>query len=91
MYPNAYLQAYWRKELKPQVFVAMSFDSRYDTRYETVIRPAIEGAPLLGRVLKAFRVDMSRTGDSILTDIVEGIAHSQLVLVDLSVVGRSEC
>jgi hypothetical protein len=39
-------------------------------------------------VLKAFKVDLSKTGDSILTDIVDGIAHSQLVLADISSVGK---
>ncbi len=34
--------------------------------------------------MEPFRVDLSKTGDSILTDINDGIAHSQLVLADVS-------
>jgi hypothetical protein len=33
-------------------------------------------------------VDLSQTGDSILSTIVDGIAHSRLVLADVSAVGR---
>jgi len=51
-----------------------------------VIAPAIRGVLLDGVPLEPYRVDTSKTGDSILTDIVDGIAHSQLVLADVSVV-----
>ena len=33
-------------------------------------------------------MDLSKTGDSILTDIVDGIAHSQLVPADVSTIGK---
>jgi hypothetical protein len=79
MHPNVFLKTFWRMELKPQVFVAMSFHGTYQQRYQNVIKPAIERIPLA-----ACRVDNSKTGDSILTDIMDGIAHSQLVLADVS-------
>ena len=41
-----------------------------------------------GKVLEPYRVDISKSGDSILTDISDGIAHSQLVLADVSSIGR---
>lgn len=88
MHPNAYLQTYWRLDLLPQVFVAMSFAPAYESRFVNVIRPAIESTTVGGRPLAAYRVDNLKTGDSILTDILEGIAHSQLVLADVSVLGR---
>ena len=37
--------------------------------------------------LKAYRVDLSKTGDSILSDIVDNIAHSQMVVADVSIMG----
>jgi len=86
MHPNTYLKAFWRSEYSPQVFVAMSFDPAFDNRYDRIIRPAIEDGPIASESLTAYRVDNSKTGDSILTNIVEGIAHSRLVLADLSVV-----
>jgi hypothetical protein len=86
MHPNTYLQSYWRKEFKPQIFVAMSFAERFNKRFEDIIRPAIEDAPINGLNLKAVRVDLSRSGDSILREIADGIAHSYLVLADVSTV-----
>ena len=86
MHPNTYLQALWRSETKPQVFVAMSFEQRFSRRFEDVIKPSIEAELLDGQKLAAYRVDNSLTGDSILTDIVDGIAHSALFLADVSVI-----
>ncbi|MCA9089222.1 MAG: hypothetical protein KDA90_11395, partial [Planctomycetaceae bacterium] len=88
MHPNAFLRTYWRLDLRPQIFVAMSFSSAYDQRFANVIKPAIEAVHINDQPLKAFRVDNSKTGDSILTDILEGIAHSQMVLADVSALGR---
>jgi hypothetical protein len=87
MHPNVFLKSFWRAELKPQVFVAMSFAPAYNQRFNLVIAPAIE-AILVGDIqLKACRVDTSKSGDSILTDIMDGIAHSQMILADVSTVG----
>ena len=89
MHPQAFLKTFWRLELRPQVFVAMSFAQEYQDRFDTVIAPAIQSIPMGGDTyLEAHRVDLSRTGDSILTDIIDGIAHSQLVLADISSVGK---
>ena len=42
MHPQTYLKTFWRLELRPQVFVAMSFAPQYDTRFKQVISPAIQ-------------------------------------------------
>ncbi len=86
MHPNAFLKSLWRTEVLDQVFVAMSFESRFAERYENIIKPAIEAEAISGIRLRAYRVDNSKTGDSILSDIVDGIAHSRLVLADVSVI-----
>lgn len=88
VHPNAFLRSFWRLDLKPQVFVAMSFSAKSDERFDNVIAPAILGCSADGIQLQPHRVDLSKTGDFILTDIVDGIAHSQLVLADVSSVGR---
>jgi hypothetical protein len=88
MHPQAFLKTFWRLELRPQVFVAMSFAPQYRDRFEKVIAPAIRGIKLGSDHLIPYRVDLSKTGDSILTDIVDGIAHSQLVLADVSTIGK---
>lgn len=88
MHPQAFLKTFWRLDLRPQIFVAMSFAPQYQSRFDTVIAPAINAIKLGSEQLKPYRVDLSKTGDSILTDIVDGIAHSQLVLADVSVIGK---
>lgn len=88
MHPQLYLKTFWRLELKPTIFVAMSFADRYRTRFKEVIEPAINSIPVNGEALKADRVDISKSGDSILTDIMDGIAHSQMVLADVSSIGK---
>jgi hypothetical protein len=67
-----------------RVFVAMSFDEKYKSRYADVIVPSIENRPINGKTLSAHRVDISRSGESILSEIADGIAHSYLVLADVS-------
>lgn len=88
MHPNTFLRSFWRLEIRPEVFVAMSFEDVYRSRFDSAIKPAIEAVDYGGQRLRAKRVDLSKTGDSILTDINDGIAHSVLVLADVSTVGH---
>lgn len=87
MYPQLYLRTFWRMDLRPQIFVAMSFAPPFRGRFDHVIAPAIQSVVVDGVNLKPYRVDLSRSGDSILTDIMDGIAHSQMFLADVSTVG----
>ena len=88
MHPNAFLRTFWQLEVKPQIFVAMSFAPEYRVRYEQVIALAISSIRLNGTPLIPYRVDISKSGDSILTDIMEGVSHSRMVLADVSSVGK---
>ena len=88
MHPKTFLKTFWRLELRPQVFVAMSFAPQYQARFSEVIEPAVKAISVGGVTLSAHRVDISKSGDSILTDISDGIAHSQLVLADVSSIGK---
>ena len=88
MFPNLFLTTFWQMDLKPQIFVAMSFAEPYKRRFDEVIAPAIRGIQLNYFPLLPYRVDFSKSGDSILTDIMDGIAHSQMVLADVSVIGN---
>ena len=90
MHPNAFLHTFWRKQVNNQVFVAISFDEDSNKRYEDIIRPSIEDESFNGVSLKAYRVDNSKTGDSILTDIIDKIAHSLLILADVSVIDKGK-
>jgi len=66
----------------------MSFSSQYQSRFKEIIEPAINQISVNGVKLEADRVDISKSGDSILTDIMEGIAHSQMILADVSTIGK---
>lgn len=88
MHPNAFLNTYWRLEVRDTIFVAMSFAPRFKKRFDEVIAPAIESIKIDGNTLRALRVDLSKTGDSILTDILDGISHSRMVLADVSTIGH---
>lgn len=87
MHPNPYLRTFWRANFRPEIFVAMSFSGTYEERFDKIIRPAIESIQHRSRQLKANRVDLSRSGDSILTEISDGIAHAEMVLADVSTLG----
>jgi hypothetical protein len=67
MHPRVFLDSFWRNDLKNEVFVAMSFDHKYDERWEKIFIPAIERYPIDGLTLKAIRVDIRKSGDSIVT------------------------
>lgn len=97
MHPRMFLEGFWRTDIKYQVFVAMPFGPGFDEKYDKVIEPAIKTIEIeitnqnqTKEVYKLtpYRVDNSRSGDSILTEIMDGVAHSYLVLADLSEVGR---
>jgi hypothetical protein len=88
MFPQSFLKTFWRMEFKPDVFVAMSFDEKYTSRYTDIIKPAIRSISVDGIELNDRRVDTSKSGDSIHTEIMDGIAHSILFLADVSSVGK---
>lgn len=76
----------WRNSFDNYVFVAMSFEERFQIRFEEIIKPAIENEEIAGNKLKAHRVDLSKSGESILTEISDGIAHCFLFLADVSTI-----
>lgn len=53
-----------------------------------MINPAIRSISVDVISLEPCRVDISKSGDSILTEINDGIAHSQMVLADVSSMGK---
>ena len=78
----------WRNSYESYVFVAMSFEDRFDSRFKNIIQPAIEENEIGSRNLTAYRVDLSKSGESILTEISNGIAHCFLFLADVSTIDR---
>lgn len=84
MFPRDFFLDYWNPTIRDQVFVAMPFAKDFDLVWTDAIQPA---AIKCG--LSAFRVDLRKTSDSILVDILDGVAHSRLIVVDLSPVSCS--
>ncbi len=83
MHPNSFLNSFWRLERRPEVFVAMPFADRFNARFNDVIAPAIRDCGL-----EVNRVDQSKSGDSVITQIIDGISHAEIVLADISVLGE---
>jgi hypothetical protein len=83
MYPRDFLDSYWRPALRDSIFVAMPFQNEFAEVWQEAIRPAIEQDLL--RPLAVERVDASVLSGSIITRILDGIAHARLVLADISI------
>lgn len=79
MYPAHGLALFPPFPRNERVFVAMTFDPRFEQRWRSVIEPACQDVGLQG-----FRVDIPKASSSIPADILAGIAQSRLVLADLT-------
>jgi hypothetical protein len=66
----------------------MSFDEKFKMRWERVICPAVSRIECNGKRMTAQRVDTRTISDSILTEILSGIATARLVLADVSTIEK---
>jgi hypothetical protein len=82
MYPKLYLDYFRDFNRTREVFVAIPFAKEFQLRWKKVIQPGIEAAGL-----RPYRVDVRRISDSILTDILAGIARARFILADISFQG----
>ena len=83
MYPYHYMGLFPPFPREQTIFVAMNFDSRFDDRWQRVIKPAVRSAGLEPK-----RVDMGQISDSVLTEILRGIANCKLFFADISTIGH---
>ena len=88
MYPNTFFSLFPPFPRNNKVFVAMSFDKRFDARWENVIKPAIARVAINTDRLEAQRVDARVVSDSILTEILSGIANAKLVFADITMLNK---
>jgi len=88
MFPSTYLSLFPAFPKNNKVFVAMSFDSRFDHRYSSVIEPALRRIEVDGQSLEPYRVNTRTISDSILTEILSGISSSRLVFADVSTIEK---
>jgi hypothetical protein len=80
MHPHTFYSTLFSHERRDEIFVIMSFAPEFDDRWHRVIEPMIRED--LG--LKPKRVDYNNSGESIVHDILDGIAHARLVLADIT-------
>lgn len=87
MYPAHFFGLFPPFPRDHSVFVAMSFDPRFQRRWEDVIAPAIQAVSINDAPLKPVRVDARVVGDSILTENLSGIGRARLIFADLTSIG----
>jgi hypothetical protein len=88
MYPNTFFSLFPAFPRDYRVFVAISFDPRFDSRWENVIAPAVRNIQVNEFPLEPYRVDARRVSDSILTEILEGVTNSLLFLADVTTIAH---
>jgi len=88
MYPRDYFALFPAVPHRPRVFVAMNFGETFRKRRQEVIEPAISSLKFEGEPLTPHVVDTRVVGDSILTEILDGIAHDVLFFADVSTIGH---
>lgn len=88
MYPAHVFSLFPPFPREETVFIAMSFDPRFDARWRHVIAPAVRRIEVNNKRLEPVRVDTRSISDSILTEILSGIANSRLVLADITTIGH---
>ncbi|MDB4963967.1 MAG: hypothetical protein JWP01_3966 [Myxococcales bacterium] len=80
MHPHTFYSTLFRPTKREEVFVAMSFAPEFEERWQRVIEPCIRE----DLKLTPSRVDFGKSGESVVHDILDGIAHARLVLVDIT-------
>jgi hypothetical protein len=86
VFPRDFFLDYWNPALRDELFVAMPFEQRFDPIWTQAVLPAAQECGL-----SANRVDTRLVSDSILVDILDGIAHARLIVVDVSPVSCPPC
>jgi hypothetical protein len=85
MYPNTLFGLIPPYPRTNRIFVAMSFDHRLDQRWTNVLMPAIQSIRNgEGQNLEPYRVDLSKTSDAILTEILTAISESVCIVADIT-------
>lgn len=90
MYPAIFFGLFPPFPREKKVFVAMSFEEQFRSRWREVLQPAVRSIEVGGTVLEPYRVDVRRVSDSILTDILQGIQQHLIVLADVTTMGFVE-
>lgn len=87
MYPANFFSLFPPFPRDNKIFVAMSFDEQFKARWTNVLEPAINNLHRNGERLEAVRVDVRRIGDSVVTEILDGISRHLMVIADVTTIG----
>jgi hypothetical protein len=79
MYPKHFLDLFHASQYMERVFVAMPFRDWAQDRWINIIKPAVEKSRL-----EPYRVDIGKSGDSIMIDILHNISEARLILCEVS-------
>lgn len=88
MYPSTFFGLFPPFPRDERAFVAMSFDERFDARWNAVIAPGIRAVRVNDIPLEPHRVDLRIASDSILTEILEGIGRCRVFVADITSIGE---
>ena len=88
MYPSTFFGLFPPFPSDERAFVAMSFDERFDARWNAVIAPGIRAVRVNDIPLEPHRVDLRIASDSILTEILEGIGRCRVFVADITCIGE---
>ncbi|MBN1461588.1 MAG: hypothetical protein JXA57_18820 [Armatimonadetes bacterium] len=88
MFPSTFFGLFPPFPRDNRAFVAMSFDGKFRRRYDQVIAPALRNVGRNGVRLEPFRVDAKAFSDSILTEILDGVARCRVFVADVTAVGK---
>jgi hypothetical protein len=87
MYPATFFGLFPVFPRNHRAFVAMSFDHRFDARWSNVLRPGLESVGEKSQPLEPHRIDLTMSGDSVLTGILDEIGRCRVVIADISSLG----
>lgn len=79
MYPKIYIDLFRPANKTDEVFVAMPFASKFETRWKEIFEPAISSSKM-----KPYRTKEMLVSDSIPINILEGISKARLLMFDIS-------
>ncbi len=86
MYPKHFFEGFWESEQRNELFVCMPFHDSCDSRFNEIFKIAAKEVGL-----NAIRVKEDIKPNEIKSKILNGIANSKLILIDLSNDPKSSC
>jgi hypothetical protein len=79
MYPKFFFERFWEGEQRNELFVCMPFHNAFDSRFNEIMKPAA-----IKPDDDAVRVKEDTQGNVVMDKILNGIANSKMILVDLT-------